>query len=64
MRKKVKMGRPLKPEEDKLVKQVNVRMTQVERERLNAECERQGISLSALLMKPWRTQDKTSLSKG
>ena len=35
---------------------VGVKMTQAERKRLEAEARKLGISLSALLMRPWRDE--------
>ncbi|MCK4670762.1 MAG: hypothetical protein KAT43_06175 [Nanoarchaeota archaeon] len=51
---KKRMGRPFKPPEEKYSEQVNVRMTKAERKRLDAEAKRRGVSLSGLLMLPWR----------
>ena len=48
------MGRPPKPPAEKCGEQVNVRMTKRERAQMKAEAKRLGISLSALLMRPWR----------
>ena len=57
MREK-KMGRPPKRPSEKHSEQVNVRMTKKERRQLEIEAERLNISLSALLMRPWRNQDE------
>ena len=57
MKPRKRMGRPPKKLEDKYSQQVNVRMTKDERKRLEAEAARLGISLSALLMRPWRQDD-------
>ena len=51
---KSKMGRPPKPPDQRHSEQVNVRMTKAERARRQAEADRLEISLSALLMRPWR----------
>ena len=48
------MGRPPKPLAEKYSAQVLVHMTRAERKRLEAEAKRLGISLSGLLMRPWR----------
>jgi len=54
---KKKMGRPKKKIADCLVEQINVRMTTAELKRIDDECKKAGgISRSALLMKPWRSQ--------
>jgi len=52
--KKVKMGRPPKAPAEKYSAQVNIHMRQAERVRLDAEAKKRGLSLSALLMCPWR----------
>jgi len=49
-------GRPPKPPGEKWSECVMVRMTPVERERIQAEAKRRGISLSALLMLQWREE--------
>ncbi len=49
------MGRPKKLASERCSEQVNVRMTKAERARLEAEATRLGISLSALLMRPYRS---------
>ena len=48
------MGRPPKPPDEKRSAQMCVRMTQAERKRLDAEAKRLGITVSDLLMRPWR----------
>jgi len=50
-------GRPSKPGAEKLSEQVNVRMTKQERLMINTEATKLGISLSALLMRPWRKEE-------
>ena len=54
MKKKTKMGRPPKAPADKYGEHVNVHMTQAERAMLEAEAKKRGLSLSSLLMSPWR----------
>ena len=51
---KKRMGRPPKPPDEKRSAQMCVRMTQAERKRLDAEAKRLGITVSDLLMRPWR----------
>ena len=58
MMRKKKMGRPVKSPAVKYSEQVNVRMTKAERALLESEAERFGISLSTLLMRPWRRKKK------
>jgi len=53
-KQKTKMGRPPLPAEEKLGEQLNVRATRAERALLEAEAKRLGISVSELLMRPWR----------
>ena len=55
---KKKMGRPPKPRAEKYSRIVCLKMTQAEYRALRAEAERLGISLGALLMRPWRGPDK------
>ena len=50
-------GRPPKPREEKQSEIIGVCMTPGERKRLKAEAKRLGVSLSALLMRPWRKGD-------
>ena len=50
------MGRPPKPPADKYTEQVNVRMTASERELIEVQAQKQGVSLSAVLMRPWREE--------
>ena len=54
MRRNVKLGRPPKPPAELYSAQANVKMTQAERALLDAEARKRGLSLSALLMSPWR----------
>jgi len=53
---KRRMGRPPKPPADKYTEQVNVRMTASERELIEVQAQKQGVSLSAVLMRPWREE--------
>ena len=48
------MGRPPKKPADRLTECIMVRVTKVERKRLEKEAERLGIPLATLLMLPWR----------
>jgi len=56
MKTKTKMGRPPKPAGERLGEPITVRVTKAERAALEAEAKRLGVSLSALLMLPWREQ--------
>lgn len=58
MRKKKgsRMGRPPKPPGLKQSQMISVHVTPAERERMEAEATRRGISLSALLASPWRKE--------
>jgi len=58
MKTKKKMGRPPKPAGEKLGEPITVRVTKAERVVLEAEAKRLGISLSALMMEPWRERRK------
>lgn len=53
-----RMGRPPKPAKQRLSAQWCVRMTQAERKMLEAEAERLGITVSDLLMRPWREREE------
>jgi hypothetical protein len=53
-RKRSRMGRPPKPPAERYSEQANIRMTRAERARLDAEASRLGLTLSQLLMRPWR----------
>lgn len=55
---KAKMGRPRKPRGEKWSETIMVRMKPVERRFLEAEAKKAGISLSSLLMRPWRERMK------
>ncbi|MFH1423309.1 MAG: hypothetical protein ABIH42_11440 [Planctomycetota bacterium] len=50
------MGRPPKRPDEKYSGQVLVHMTLRERAKLEKEAKKTGLSLSALLMRPWRDQ--------
>jgi len=52
--KKPRMGRPPKRPKDLHSSCIMVRVTARERRMLDAEARRRGLSLSALLMEPWR----------
>jgi hypothetical protein len=49
-----KMGRPRKPVDQKLSESITVWVSRPERAALEAEADRLGLSLSVLLMRPWR----------
>ena len=53
-KKKARMGRPPKPPEEKQGQCVMVRMTKVERAKLEREAGKAGLSLSAYLLECWR----------
>ena len=53
---KPKMGRPPLPRGMQRTEQLNVRATRAERRMLEAEAKRRGITVSDLLMEPWRGQ--------
>ena len=57
MKGKKRMGRPPKPSAKKFSEQFCVYLTKAERKRLEAEAKRLGISVSALLMRPWRKEE-------
>lgn len=50
------MGRPPKPKKIKLSARVQVWMTEEERSNLESKAKKLDISLSALLMQPWRKE--------
>ncbi|MFH1421632.1 MAG: hypothetical protein ABIH42_02820 [Planctomycetota bacterium] len=58
MKKKTKMGRPRKPKAEKYSAHVLVHMTQAERVIVERESKKTSLSLSALLMRPWRKEEK------
>ena len=53
-KKKARMGRPPKPPAEKFSEKVTIKMTRAERTWLEAKARKEGLSLSALLMGPWR----------
>jgi len=53
---KKRMGRPPKPPGEKYSEIVTVKMTKAERRRIKAEMKRTGLSLSGVLMRPWRKE--------
>ena len=53
-KKKAKMGRPPLKGARRRVEQICIRMTKIERKKIEAEARRRGISPCALLMEPWR----------
>jgi len=50
------MGRPPKPPGEKFSEIISLKLTRAEKRRLVAEAKRLGISVSALLMRPWRKE--------
>lgn len=48
------MGRPTKKAEDRRSVFLSVRLTRAESARIRAEAKQLGISVSDLLMRPWR----------
>lgn len=58
MKTRKRMGRPPKAANEKFSEQVNVKMTSAELSMLKAEAKRRGVSLSALMMGPWRESEK------
>ena len=55
---KARMGRPPKPPEERHRFRITVNMTEAEHTRLQAEAEHLGLSISGLLMKPWRSNQR------
>jgi len=53
---KTKMGRPRKKREQLRSAVVNVRMTKAEREVLEEEAQKAGVTLSEVFMRPWRKE--------
>ena len=53
-KKKAKMGRPPLPPEERKSAIVSVRLTKAELARLKALAREQGITVSELIMRPWR----------
>ena len=50
------MGRPRKKREQLRSAVVNVRMTKAEREVLEEEAQKAGVTLSEVFMRPWRKE--------
>ena len=55
-KKRKKMGRPPLPENKRRGASITLRVTARERARLKAEAKRQGVSVSDVLMRPWREE--------
>ena len=53
----MRTGRPPKPRAEKQSEIIGVCVTPGESKKLKAEAKRLGVSLSALLMEPWRKGD-------
>ena len=53
---KKRMGRPPKPARLKMSKFIGVKVTPDEYRRLRIEARRAGLSIPALLMRPWRKE--------
>ena len=53
-RERKKMGRPALPADVARHDRVTIRITRGERQRLDAEAKRLGVSLADVLMQPWR----------
>ena len=51
------MGRPPMPAAEKCGERVTIRMTKAERRTLEREAKRLGVSLAALLLRPWRKEE-------
>ena len=57
--KRAKMGRPPLPPGKRRGLHITVRLTEAEREKLDSEAARLGISISELVMRPWRGKGKS-----
>ena len=55
---KLRTGRPPKQPEEKQGEQVTVYLTKSERAELERQAQNEGISLTALIMRPWREKEK------
>jgi predicted HicB family RNase H-like nuclease len=55
-----KMGRPPKPKAEKQGECIMVRVTKAERAHLEAQAKKAGLSLSSLLMQPWRVKENVA----
>ena len=51
-------GRPPKAKAEKQSEPLMVRVTPAERKRLEKLAKKEGVSLSALIMRPWRDQEE------
>ena len=51
-------GRPPKAKAEKQSEPLMVRVTPVERKRLEKLAKKEGVSLSVLIMRPWRDQEE------
>ena len=56
---KKKMGRPPVPAGKRIDVQVSVAMTAAERERIRGAARERGLTMSQLLMRPWRRKGDT-----
>ena len=56
MTKKKQAGRPPKPKSEKQGSRVSVNMTASERKTIEAAAKAQSLTVSALLIKPWRKE--------
>lgn len=56
--KRSRMGRPPKRSFEKKNRQVSIAMTSAEMKLIRAEAEKAGMSISELLMRPWRKSGK------
>ena len=54
MKRKARMGRPPKPPDERQAERIMVNVTRAERVQLEREARKAGLSLSALLIRPWR----------
>ena len=51
---KVRTGRPPKADAEKLSERVMVHLTPTERKRIERMAKEEGLSLAAMIMRPWR----------
>ena len=56
---KARTGRPRKSKEEKLSERVTVPLTRPERKRLTLLAQKEGITLPALIMRPWREEKES-----
>jgi len=52
----LRTGRPPKKPAEKWSERITVYMTQAERERLEDLAEQEGVTVAALIMRPWRKE--------